>query len=314
MSFSLGTLTAYVEEQKIPLVIRTMFGSQTGKLFTKQTGIKASSAINYLSTTAQFQAGSCTWNASGTTSITQRLITVGDIDVMESLCIKDLNAYYTQTMLKVGNHYDDLPFEKQYSELKADIIAQQLEIAYWQGDTSSWNANLNKFDGFNKIIAAASASTINGNPTSITTGTGITASNVVGIINGIVALIPAQVYRASDKAIYCGTDTWRLYQAALVTANLYNYAAQENIGANGEFKLYVPGTSVPVIGIDGLTGTSRIHAGRASNFYIGCDMENEEEQFRMWESVDNGDYRFRARFKAGVQVAIPSEIVTFKLV
>ena len=50
-----------------------------------------------------------------------------------------------------------------------------------------------------------------------------------------------------------------------------------------------------------------------SNFYIGTDMENEEEQFKMWESQDNGDYRFKADFKAGVQVAKPEEIVTFKL-
>jgi hypothetical protein len=313
MGFSLSTLTAYVEEQKIPLTVRTLFGSQTGKIFTKQTGIKTISAINYLSTTAQFQTAGCTWNASGTTSITHRLITVGNIQVMESLCIKDLNTYYTQTMLKVGNNNNDLPFEQKYAELKADVIAQQLEVAYWQGDTTSWNANLKQFDGFNKIIAAASATTINGNPTGITVATGITSANVVGIINGIVTLIPAQVYRTDDKAIYCGTDVWRLYQTALVTANLYNYAGEMNIASTGAMEVYVPSTNIKVIGLDGLTGTSRLHAGRMSNFYIGTDMENEEEQFKMWESQDNGDYRFKADFKAGVQVAKPEEIVTFKL-
>lgn len=314
MAFSLGTLTAYVEQNKVPLVIRTLYGSQTGKIFMKQTGIKSAASINYLATTAQFQAGSCTFNSSGTTSITQRNIVVGDIMVMESLCIKDLNAYYTQTALKIGNNPADLPFEKEYTELKADTIAQQLEIAYWQGDTTSWNANLNKFDGLNKTIAAASASTINGNPTNITTGTGIVAGNVVGIINGIVALIPSQIYRTTDKAIYCGVDVWRLYQTALVALNLYNYAAQENITSVGAFEITVPGTNIKVIGLDGLTGTSRIHALRNSNVYIGTDLENEEEKFMMLLDQYQMSLNFIANFKAGIQVAIPSEIVTFKLV
>lgn len=314
MAFSLGTLTAYVEQNKIPLVIRTLYGSQTGKMFMKQTGIKSAASINYLATTAQFQTASCSWNASGTTTITQRNIVVGNIQVMEALCIKDLNAYYTQTQLKIGNNPADLPFEREYSELKADTIAHQLELAYWQGDTANWDANLNKFDGFNKIIAAASAVTINGNPTNITTGTGIVAANVVAIINGIVALIPSQIYRAADKAIFCGVDTWRLYQQALIALNLYNYASAENITSIGTFEIYVPGTNVKVIGLDGLTGTSRIHAGRMSNFYIGTDMENEEEKFKMLLDQYELSLNFIADFKAGVQVAIPSEIVTFKLV
>ena len=309
MSFSLSGLTAYVDEQKIPLITRTLFGSQTGKIFAKQTGIKSSATVKYLNTSAQFLTAGCTWSPSGTTSITNRSLTVANIQVMESLCIKDLNAYYTQTLLRVGDNPSDLPFEQMYSTLKADYIAQQLEIAYWQGATTSWNANLNKFNGFISLIDTAAAS-VNGNPTGITTGTGIIAANVIGIFNGVYALIPAQILRAPDTAIFCGTDTFRVYAAAVVAANLYSYTGQ----TDAQFELTIPGTAIKVIGLDGLTGTNRIFAGRKSNFYIGTDMENEEEMFKMWESVDNGDYRFKADFKAGVQVAIPSELVSFKLV
>lgn len=310
MGFSLGTLTAYTEQNKVPLVMRTLYGSQTGALMTKQSGIKSSAAINYLATTAQFQADACSWNDSGTTTVTQRNITVGSIAVMESLCLKDLEQYYMQTMLNAGTaDGQSIPFEQMYSELKADTIAQQLEIAYWQGDTTSWNANLKRFDGFIKLIDAAGTA-VNGNTGSVTTGTGITSSNVVAIINAIYAAIPAQVLRASDTVMMCGTDVWRLYQAALVAANLYSYNGQ----ATGSFEIVIPGTNLKLVALDGLTGTSRIFAGRTSNFYIGTDLLNEEENFDIWYSKDNVETRFRASFKAGVQVAIPSEITTFKLV
>lgn len=310
MGFSLGTLTAYTEQNKIPLVMRTLYGSQTGALVTKQSGIKSSASINYLATTAQFQADACSWNASGTTTVTQRNITVGSIAVMESLCLKDLEAYYMQTMLNAGTaDGQSIPFEQMYAELKADTITQQLEIAYWQGDTSSWSANLKRFDGFIKLIDAAGTA-VNGNTGGVTTGTGITSSNVVAIINAIYAAIPAQVLRANDTVMMCGTDVWRLYQAALVAANLYSYNGQ----ATGSFEIVIPGTNLKLVALDGLTGTSRIFAGRTSNFYIGTDLMNEEENFKIWYSEDNVETRFRASFKAGVQVAIASEITSFKLV
>jgi len=310
MAFSLGTLTAYVNQNKLPLITRTLLGSKTASLMNLQTGIKYKAAINILATTAQFQAGSCTWNASGTTSITQREIEVVPHQVMESLCIDDLNQYFINEKLKAGSiNPTDIPFEQQYTDLKADYIASQLEIEYWQGDTTSWNANINKFNGWIRVIDTAAAS-VNGNPTAITTGTGITASNVVGIMNGIYALIPPQVLRAPDMAIFCGTDTFRTWAQAVVTANLFAYNGQ----TNPNFELVIPGTNVKVYGLDGLTGTNRIFAGRTSNFYIGTDLSEDMERFSMIPDSHMLSMEFLAKFKAGVQVAFPNEIVSFKLV
>lgn len=313
MGLSLSTLTAYVEQNKLPLITKTLLGSQTAKRMNMQAGIKSSATINIVDTNATFQASGCTWNASGTTSVTQRTITVGNINVMESICIKDLEAYFTQTSVRAGTALgQSLPFEQQYAELKADYIASQLEIAYWQGDTSSSNPNLKRFDGWIKLIDAAGTA-VNGNPTGITTGTGITSSNVVGIVNGIYAKIPAQILRKGTSAVFMGTDTWRTYQQALITANLYNYSGAA-APVNGELEITIPGTNIKCVALDGLTGTNRIFAGDAMNFYIGTDLLGEEEKFEMWYSRDNLDFRFLADFKAGTNVAFPNEIVSFKLV
>jgi hypothetical protein len=309
MGFSLGTMTAYVNEHKLPLITATLYGSKTGKLMNTQVGIKSSATINIVATTAQFKAASCTFSASGTTSLTQRLLAVENIQVMETLCVKDLDAYYVNTMMKPGFNAADLPFEKQYTDLKTDGIARQLEIAYWQGSTASWDANLLQFNGWISLLDTAAAS-VNGNPTSITTVTGIVAGNVVGIFNGIDALIPAQILRQSDVGVFCGTDVFRTYRAALTVANLYHHDPLET----GAFEMKIPGTNVTVYGLDGLTGTNRIFAGRTSNFYIGTDLMSEEEKFMLVPDQYGLNLNFLADFKAGVQVAFPAEVVSFKLV
>lgn len=313
MSLSLGTLTAYVDEHKLPLIVKSLYGGETAQLMNKQTGIKNKATINVLSTDAVFQADSgCSFASTGTTSITQRTIEVAPIKVNEDICAKSLRAYYTNKMLAAGSLAEgkSIPFEQEYVELKASTIATQLETAYWQGDTSHWNTNLKQFNGFIKLIDTAAAS-VNGNPTSITTGTGIVAANVVGIFNKIYDLIPLGVIRQSDTMIFCGTDVFRTYAGALTAANLFHYTGAEE---GGQFTITLPGRSIKVKALPGLDGTNRIFAGRTSNFYIGSDLEDDSEVFEIWESKDDRNIKYAAEFKAGVQVAFPDEIVSFKLV
>ncbi len=58
---------------------------------------------------------------------------------------------------------------------------------------------------------------------------------------------------------------------------------------------------------------NRIVAGSLSNFFMGTDLIDEQEEVKMWYSIDNDEVRVRFTFKAGVQVAFPGEIVYFTL-
>ena len=147
MAFSLGTLANYTDEQRFPLIRKAVLSAKTASLLTLQAGVKSSAAINILESDAVFQADGCGFNASGTTALTQRVITVGKIKVQEALCPKSLEDKYIQTQLAAGSMYDSIPFEQLYSEEKAAQIAKALEVALWQGDLTSGSANLNKFDG-----------------------------------------------------------------------------------------------------------------------------------------------------------------------
>jgi hypothetical protein len=318
MAYNVAALTDYTKENEQLLVMKSLFGSKTQELIQKEgnimTGVKSSEKINILDTDATFQTGgTCGFLSSGTTTFTQRTVTVGKIKINESLCPKALEAKYTQKALQLGSRYDSIPFEEQYTMQKAGKIAEQLEVAFWQGDTSSVNANLNKFDGLIKLIDAAGTAA-NGNPTAITTGTGITTSNVKGIVAGMWLAMPANIMGKDDIRIFCGWDTFNKFISAYTDVNLFHFApsGSEVSAANGE--VIVPGTNYKLTAVHGLDGTNRLFAIRMSNIFLGTDLENEEERWEIFFAKEADEIRFVAEFKDGINVAFPDEIVSFKLV
>jgi hypothetical protein len=314
MSFSVGTLANYTKENEALLVASSVLGSKTASLIKDQgnvmLGVKSAETINILETDAIFQDGSsCGFNASGLTSFTQRTVTVGKIKVNEALCMKDLEAKYLQKALPAGSMYDSMVYSEEYSKRKTEKISSQLEKALWQGNTSSVDVNLNKFQGLIALITAAGASVVNANSVAYhgVVETAITDTNVVSIFDDIYKAIPAQVVDKDDMAIFCGMDTFRTYTVKLKTSNLFHYKYDE--AANGQF--FLPGTNVRVIAVQGLNGTGDIVAARISNFFIGTDLLNEEERFEIFYAKEADQVRFVSEFKMGINFAFPDEIVKF---
>jgi len=316
MGFDVSALANYTKENEALLVTSSVLGAKTASLIKSagnvMVGVKSSEKINIMETDAIFQDGaSCGFNASGSTTFTQRTVTPGKIKVNEALCPKDLEAKYLQKALPTGSMYDSVPFEQEYSEKKAKTIAAQLETSLWTGDTDSVNVNLNKFDGFVKLIGAASgvvaanASTfISGAPLS-----SITAANVISIFDGVYQAIPAKVVAADDMTIFCGQDLFRTYTIALKNSGSFNY--QIDVKADSEFVL--PGTTIKVVAVAGLNGTNKVYAMRLSNMFLGTDLLNEEEKFEIFYAKEADQVRFVSEFKMGVNIAFPDEAVKFIL-
>ena len=312
MAFSVSTLANYTKENEALLVTASVLGAKTASLIKSagnvMVGVKSAETINIMDTDAFFQAGgTCGWNASGTTSFTQRTVTVGKVKVQEALCPKTLEAKYLQKALPTGSMYDSIPFEQEYTDKKALTIASQLETAIWQGDSASANGNLNKFDGLIKLIGAASG-VVDANVSGFVSGaplSSITASNVISLLDGVYKAIPAKVVAADDMTIFVGQDTFRTYTIALKNANMFNYAFDGK--ADSEFVL--PGTSIKVVAVAGLNGTNDVFALRLSNLFLGTDLLNEEEKFEIFFAKEADEVRFAAEFKMGVNIAFPDEIV-----
>ena len=310
MAFNVTGLTNYTNELSTELVVRSLFGSKTAAVLQAagqvQVGVKSAEALNILASDVFFQADGCGYTASGNTTFSQRVITVGKIKIEETLCPKTLEAKWLQTQMVPGSP-TSIPFEEQIGQEKASRIAKLIEVSMWQGDTvtSNTNPNTNRFDGFNKIIDAASASTVSGNTSA---ATAITVANVEDLIDDMYNVIPADIADADDLVLFVGIDTFKKYTTALRASNLFYYAADSE-----GMEIMIPATNVKMIAVGGLNATNRMFLARLSNLFVGTDLANEEEELKFWYSEDNDEVRFRASFKYGVQIAFPDQLVQFKL-
>jgi len=309
MALDVSGLSVYTDENKLDLIKKSILEGRTLNYVTIQPDIKTSATINIIDSTLVGQAGACGFASSGSTTLTQRTLSVAPIKVNESICVDTLESYYTQKMMNAGSYNENIPFEQIFAEDKADKIADMIETILWKGDTAG-AGNVALADGLLKVIDGVAA--VNGNVDGVTALTGITSANIVDIVDGLVSSIPADIIDADDLIIFMGYDKYRAYSKALRDANLFHYNGAENQGEN--FSQMVPGTNVKVVAVKGLNGTDRMIVSRVANLYVGVDMLSDSEDFNIFYSQDNDEVRFISKFKLGVNVAFPDLVVEFTLV
>lgn len=302
MAINVASLPAYVEEHRLPLLRNAVIGAKSVKLMNLQTGVKGSAALNLLDTAVVLGDGSdCGWDEAGTSTLSQRTLTTGQIKVNMKFCDKKLLGKWAQYDVRVAAGQKTLPFEEDFMAGVVEGVAGAVEKAIWQGDTDATSdANLDKFDGFIKIIEAASiASTV----------TYDASATVKEIVEKVYAALPSEAFQKGEIHIYMGEDMYRAYVMELVAANLYHYNPGEK--AEEDF-IVIPGGKAKVFGVAGLDNTGKVFASYADNFCYGTDMAGDEEKLEFWYSQDNREFRLAIEFNAGVQVAHPSMIVEAK--
>lgn len=315
MAFNVSGLSNYTKEESLQLLTKAMFTSKTASLLSGAgqvlPGIKSAEILPLLSSDVFFQADSCSYQSSGNTTISQRTLTVGKVKVQETLCPKDLETKYTQKALAAGEAIDMGVFTEQIGAEKAGDIAELIETAIWQGNLSSGNGNLNKWDGFLTILDSLGFGGA-GDPVRGNVGgaySSITASNIDDILGTIYGVIPAALLDKPDLFIAMGTDTFRLYRQWLVGANLFHYSPAEI----QSMEIVDPITGIRIYGLNGMNGTNQIVAGLWSNFFLGTDLMNEEENFEFIFNPFERRVQFHVAFKYGTQIAFPEQVVYFKL-
>lgn len=306
MAFDLTGLSTYTDEQKNDLIRESLLKYRSVEFMTVQPNIKSIAAINILSQNPLWTAGSCGFTSTGTTSLTQRDITVCDIKKNESLCVNDLEEFWIQSRMKPGSYNEQIPFEELYTNEVVGQTQKMFENLTWQGNVTGGTGSNILCNGFLQLLdgerVAGNVVTSAGNST-----TGFTAANIIATIDAMVAAIPADMVDADDVVLFIGYGEYRTYSLALRNANLFHYTGAEDQG--GEFSQMVPGTNVRVVGVGGLTGLGRAVLGEAKNFVVGVDLMSDSEDFRIFYSADNDEVRVIQKFKIGFQVAFPGRIV-----
>lgn len=289
MAMDLTKLPAYVEQEKLPLVKKTVLGAKTASIINVQSDIKGSAAINLLSVDPTLQAGGCGWNDAGNAAMSQRIIKTKFLKVNQSFCDKDFLNYWTNYEVKVGVGRETLPFEEYFTSAIVDKVKESVEKMIWNGNDSA-----TQFKGLLPILSAEE---------DVITVSPADGTSAYAAIKEVYAAIPENIL---DKAvIFVGADTYRAFIMEMVEKNFYHYD-----GGSVEAKEFVlPATNTKVIAVNGLNGTKKIVAADPMNLYYGCDLLNDTETFDLWYSQDNREYRLAIQFNAGVEVAFPSEVV-----
>ncbi len=319
MAFSLTGLTSYVNQNTLPLMTKAVFGAKSISMANKMVGLKGTSAINIMETTAPFAYGvTCAFADNGTTTFSQRNIAVKHLKVHESLCPQALEQTWLQHHLPQGSLYQAIPFEEAYANQKVAMIARQLESISWVGDST-------EIDGWKDVIDAA-GSVIDAN-TNTFTGNGVSPvtkanfiANAAGtasrrtVLQAIERAIPTDILGTDDVVVFCGWDVFRLFRQDIVASNYFNLSYYEGMEAG---EMVVPGSNIKLVAVPGLNeniggNTSySIYAMRTSNLVFGTDLLNEQEKFEIFYAKEAMNVRFVCEFKAGFQVAFPDQIVKF---
>lgn len=237
-------------------------------------------------------AEGCGFEAQGSQTLTQRYIEPKVVKLNMEYCDKNLLGTWAQYQVKIAAGKEVLPFEEQFI---GDVIAHvndAVEKTVWQGK----KANAGEFDGILEVLKGASK-----------TATKDETSNWKTLQNVYFAL--PQVAKKEDTAIFVSPEFYEAWIQEMIEKNMFHIFP--NDAANS---VKLPGTSVDVIKVNGLTGSNKIVAGRKSNVYIGVDMSNDKEVFDFWFSKGDRVFRLAIEFSFGVQVAFPDQMVVCSLV
>jgi len=313
MSLVVSGLTTYVNESEFPLVGRIQVAPEmTAADVTIKNGIKGSMRLHFGETDVIFQSGGgCGGAAAGTTTLTEKTLTVGRIRVREDICFDDLAGKYMEVNMKQGllngkQMEPDTWAAFYYGEKQAKINAQ-LELSDWQGDTTSLAANWNKYDGLIKLIDAGSP--VDGNTGSVTS---VTTSNIIAVLDAMFLAIPANLKFRTDLVCYIPWTWFQMYGVATKNANYFaNAGGQENLAV-------ILGTNVklkPTYGLEAgtLSTYKRMFITYPSNYILGMDMDSDKEVEMRLDVVTNEKVIYECQFSRGWQIAHTEDIVQFTL-
>ena len=290
MAFNVSALPEYVDQSRMELIGTAFLDGKTASLVNLEVGVNQKTSINLIETAAVLQNGStCSWTPQGDVELTQRYLEPVFVKVNMSLCDKDLLKKYASHVVTMAAGKETLPFEATIMDEITKSIAEQIEKKLWQGDTG-----LN-FKGYLDILG--------------TDGTVDDRASVYALqaIKTVYNKLDPAIVMKEDTVIFVGEDDYRAFIQDLVAANLYHFAPDYK---EGEYVL--PGTSVRVIAVAGLTGTSAVVGGQLSNFFYGVDAADDAQTLDVWYSKDAREFRIAAGFSMAAQIARPDMVAVIK--
>ena len=299
-SYVVSSITGFTDQLGGELLAKALIGATTPKYATVRLGIKGTQQLNLLDSSPAFQAGACGWNASGTTTFSQRSITVCPERVNESLCPDDLYPTYQSMLLQPGQTEETVPFEQIIADLKVKQIQQRIEQKLWQATTAGGDC----FNGFKTLIATGTTGVANSSGVTFSNSAAYGVSgNPITEVDKLINVLSDDAMSREDLVVYMSYANFRLYVQALTRANFFaNYIGGTSVTADME--AIHPNTNVKVVPTIGLASSNQVVIGPKAYTIVGFDLLSDHERMEVWYSKDFNEVRFRANYNYGAQIAL----------
>lgn len=294
-----SALKNYVDASNSKLVSDSVFSAKSTRLMTLQTGVKNVTPINRMENEIVFQDGSsCGFNASGSTSFTDRNLDPATVMVNMSWCDKVLLKTAMAHEVAVGAGRENLPYEEQLTNNLIEKIGAELDKLVWQGDKTNGTGNMALMDGLYTMMDADITATVIPAANVQAKGTDTVLARCIKLWNAL----PANI--ADKSALFMSTANFRTLVSDILLSNNYHMAVDfaEN------YEMTIPFTNIKVFGVGGLEGVDAIIATPAENLFYGVDIESDSEVFDLFYSKEDRVFKFVCEFNAAVQYAIPENI------
>lgn len=311
-TLNLGSLTKYTDQLSGILLKEAVLVGNTFDYVSIQTGIKYADSINILTNTLTAVAGGCgTISPTGSTTLTQRDITVCPVKVEESICVDEFEQYWIGKLAKEGDYNEFAPeaFNQLYLANKVEKVGQFVEDIFWKGSVNSTygGGNLALCNGILHILEGTSAT----NSVITTTYSGaLTTANALDIVDDMIRLLPNDVLGENDLTLFMSHANFRVLMNALRNNN-YFFGYDGVTGHTWVLENYT-NTNVRIVATRGLNGRNEMVLTPASNLFFGTDSFGEARNgdgFQFWYDLRDNITYFRAKLKVGAQVAFPTYIV-----
>tara|TARA_R110000868_G_scaffold364526_1_gene627384 strand:- start:1223 stop:2137 length:915 start_codon:yes stop_codon:yes gene_type:complete len=300
---SLSITTTFAGTQSLPYVSASLFQGKTleNNWVKIYTDIKKSTVISKMDFGNLVQAYAASFNASGTLTKGECVLTPTDLMVNFEYDKKQLESDWESMKMNPGAGKSAPPaeFVSYVLDLMGRQTSQEVEFNLWRGNFTGSTSTLSGYTKFTGILRTIDtcAGTVKVNKTGAFSATNITTN-----IDLAFAQVPGQLLDKEDLGIYVSPSSAMMYKQALAGfSNESSYAKDYSLNYLG--KEIRPCAGVP---------NDMIVVAQPGAIAFGTDLTSDSNSVRIVDLSDTTGsltLRYRSDFKAGICVPYCTEVV-----
>ena len=262
--------------------------------------IKLKEVIKKVATTGLIANSSCDFTDAGDVTLTERIIQPEEFQVNVQLCKTPFVSDWEAAQMGYSA-FENMP--PKFSDFFIGHISAEIAAKNEQNIWVGANATAGEYDGLVTLAKADS-------DVSDITGTTVTSANVIAEMGKVVDACPNTIYGKEDLNLYVSKNVAKAYVRALA-AQGGGYENRVNMWYNMDTPLTFDGVNIFLA--NGLSD-NQMFLAQKSNLYFGTGLLNDLNLVKVLDMADldgSQNVRFIARYTAGVQYGIGSEIVLY---